>query len=136
MIISILVIIVNGAVFKLSHVYLIWLLSDSLKMVKFVMSENRILCPVVSVITGSPGRFFVPYIQCSQLINIVPSTTEDINMSGGEEAYNMFPTPATRGNLLQPRYYLNVPTYPIEEIDHRRNRDGPSLTPPSFTSFE
>lgn len=100
------------------------------------MDENRISCPVGSVTTSSLNQVVVPDNLFSPPINIVPSTTDYVTMSGGEEAPHMFPTPQTHDNQLQPSYDRNVPKYPNEQLDHRRHRNRPSLTPAWFTVFE
>lgn len=54
------------------------------------MDENRILCPVSSVIMSSLGRLALSESLFSQPIDLVTSHTDDVAMSGSEEAFSMF----------------------------------------------
>lgn len=112
------------------------MLSDLSKASNFDTGENCISCPVGSVITSCPGRFVLSDNAFSRPIKLVPSITDDVTMSGGEKAPNMFRTLGIRDNPLQAGYHLNVPMPPEEEFDHRQNEDWPSSTPPWFTVFE
>lgn len=82
-----------------------------------------------SVITSSPGWSGVLDNLFSQPFKIILSTTDNVTLSGGEEA-------GTRDNQLRPIHDRNVPTYLNEGFDNRRNRDGPLLTPLPFTVFQ
>lgn len=101
------------------------------------MAENNISGPNESVVTSTGSGPVVLDMSFSQPVSVSNSFLSFVlGMSDSSRVPNIFTAPVMQAILLRPIYDRDAPTHPSEEVDHRRLRDAPVVTPAPFSGFD